>query len=49
MSGITWFRGEGAPSATWATGQAHGDLHAELHTDYFVDPRAIDPPTADVK
>jgi hypothetical protein len=49
MSGITCFDGKDAPSTTWVTGQTHGDMHAEPHTDYFADPRAIDPQTADVK
>ena len=46
MNDVTWFDTDGAPSTTWTTGQTHGVLRAEPHTDYFVDPRAIDPPTA---
>lgn len=46
MGDITWHDVDGATSTSWDTGQTHGVLHAGPHTDYFVDPRGIDPPTA---
>jgi hypothetical protein len=46
MGDITWHDVDGASSTSWDAGQTHGVLRAGPHTDYFVDPRGIDPPTA---
>lgn len=46
MVDMFWHDVDGVASTTWVAGQTHGVLRAGRHTDYFVDPRGIDAPTA---
>jgi uncharacterized protein len=43
MGDITWYDADGSLSMTWVTGQTDGVLRAGPKTNYFVDPRGIDP------